>query len=292
MISDIDTLNIFHVLQKAEQELSKENISDAKLNAQLLLGFVLKLTRNQVFANYQRELTYEELREFDEFLERRLNHEPLQYILGETEFYGLHFELTGNELIPRQETEILVETAIEEIKKLNNPKVLEIGTGSGCIAVSIAKNCECQIDAIDINETALLTAEKNAAENTVTDKITFLRKDILTDYQNFNEYDLIVSNPPYIPFQEYNSLPSEIKDFEPASSLTDSKNASHNSDGLTFYKRIFELAKNSNPGKIIFLEIGDGKRKRIQELLTKYPFSDYSFFPDLMKIDRVLKISN
>ena len=207
----------------------------------------------------------------------------MQYILGRTDFYELTFSVNPSVLIPRQETEILVEKTIDTIASMNSiPKILEIGTGSGCISIAIAANSDCIIDAIDISNEALKTAMLNSESNSTTGKINFQEKNILTDLVNFNGYDIVVSNPPYIPLKDMADLQNEVKDFEPSSALTDC------SDGLTFYKKIIGLAKETANEIKIFLEIGDNYKNNVENLLKENSISNFSFYKDLIGIDRVL----
>jgi release factor glutamine methyltransferase len=189
-------------------------------------------------------------------------------------------------LIPRQETEVLVDKCLELIRSsgMVNPRILEIGTGSGCISISIAKNTDCTIDAIDVDDESLSTAHRNSESHNVQEKINFSVKNFFTDIHNFDGYDFVLSNPPYIPLDEYNSLPDEIQKFEPEHALTD------NSDGLVFYRKIIEVLKNTKNAVKVLLEIGDGKEQIVKELLNKNGIKKFSFFKDLININRVLFI--
>lgn len=283
---------ILELLKVTEEHFSKNNIESPRLNAELLLSAVLNTKRFNLYMDFDKPLTESELAEFRAMVKRRLTGEPLQYITGETEFYGLKFFVNPSVLIPRPETELLVDKTLEIIHthKLENPKILEIGTGSGCIPIAMASKMLCSITAIDVSKQAIETAEINSRSNNTAEKIRFENKDVLNDEVNFGEYDIIVSNPPYIAAGEMTTLQREVKDFEPHTALTD------NNDGLTFYKRIFELAlnakKDSAQGKEIFilLEIGDGKKESVEQLLKEYSITNYEFFKDLLNIYRVLYI--
>jgi release factor glutamine methyltransferase len=282
------TWNILDLLKVTEVLLKEKNIDNARLNAELLLADTLNTERINLYLDFEKPLSETELTELRDKVRRRLNHEPVQYIIGHSEFYGLKFKVNSDVLIPRQETELLVEKCIELIKSYGPAilKILEIGTGSGCISISIAKNIECIIDAIDINETSINTAEENSEANGTRDRITFTAKNFLNDINNFDGYNIIICNPPYIPIDEYNSLSEEIRNFEPKHALTDDK------DGLSFYKKIIDIMKETkNPVKVL-LEIGDGKKQIVKELLDKNSITKYSFFKDLINIDRVLYIEH
>ncbi len=217
--------------------LNDRSFDDARLNIELLLGHVLKLQRIHLYTNFDTPLSDEELARFKALLKRRLDHEPLQYILGETEFMGLKFRVDNRVLIPRPDTEVLVEQAIKELQggfsENTGIRVLEIGTGSGCIAISLAKRVTaCHVTAIDSSNDAIDVAGHNATLNGVDDRITFE----CAEYPEYTAIDgtfhCIVSNPPYISVSEYSQLSREVKDFEPAVALADG------GDGLKYYRLI------------------------------------------------------
>lgn len=274
---------ILDILKLSENLLREKNIEKPRLNAELLLCDTLQTERIRLYLDFEKPLTESELNDFRSKIKRRINHEPLQYITGKTEFYELKFTVNPAVLIPRQETEILVEKTLEVINSCNpNPKILEIGTGSGCISIALAANCDCSIDAIDTSSDAIVTAKLNSANNNTTGRINFQTKNILTDFKNFDNYEIVVSNPPYIPLKDMSGLQNEVKDYEPASALTD------NSDGLTFYRKIIELAKNTSSEVKVLLEIGDNYKINVDNLLKENSINDFSFYKDLIGIDRVL----
>lgn len=273
---------ILEIIQSSEEALKNKNIKNPRLNAEILLSDSLKVKRIDLYLNYDKPLNKEEIDLYKEKLKRRMNHEPLQYIRGFTEFYGLKFNVKNSVLIPRQETELLVEKSIELLKQFNNPRLIEIGTGSGCIAASIGKNSICNIDAIDIDEKALSLAAENAAMNDVKN-INFINKDIRS-FKDFNDYDIVISNPPYISGTEFELLDEEVKNYEPHHSLTD------DGDGLTYYKIIFDLAFSTDKELHLILEIGDGKKDIIEKLVLDKKIKEYTFYKDLLNIDRVLHI--
>jgi release factor glutamine methyltransferase len=284
MTQAVKTWGILDIIKASEQALKEKGIANPRLNAELLLADTLKTGRINLYLGFEKPLKDTDITAYREKIKRRLKHEPLQYILGYSDFFGMRFMVNPSVLVPRQETELLVEKSIEVISKLNNPKILEIGTGSGCIAISIAKHSNCRIDSTDINENALSIAKENAAANSVTGKISFSCKNILTDFNSFQEYDIIVSNPPYIAADEIITLGDEVKEYEPLEALTDK------ADGLNFYRKIFDLAGRTSKPLNILLEIGDGKKEKIEKLLNEYEFKDYIFHKDLINICRVLHI--
>jgi len=275
---------ILDILKVSEGLLKGKNIDKPRLNAELLLCDTLNTMRINLYLDFEKPLTEQEIAGYRTKIKRRINGEPLQYILGKAEFYGLKFIVNPSVLIPRQETELLVEKTLEFIHSDESVShnILEIGTGSGCISIAIAANSECRIDAIDINSSALKTAQANSERNKTSSKINFQLKNILSDFESFNGYDIIVSNPPYIPLKEMASLQIEVKDYEPSSALTDG------SDGLTFYRKIIELAKKTGNGIKVLLEIGDTSKSRVEVLLRENSINNYFFYKDLICIHRVL----
>jgi release factor glutamine methyltransferase len=260
-----------------------KDINNPRLSAELLLADTLSIPRINLYLDFEKPLNEKELNSFREKVRRRLNHEPIQYILGYTEFYGLKFKVDQHVLIPRPETELLVDKVIELVTSsgITNPKLLEIGTGSGCISIAVAKKVDCMIDALDINEGTLEIAKFNANINKVYEKIN-LFKNNFADLANLDDYFLVYSNPPYIPINEYKSLPEEIKNFEPRHALTDE------GDGLKYYRNILNISLNSKNRVKILLEIGDGKKSLIENLFLNTKIRNYEFFKDLMGIERVV----
>jgi release factor glutamine methyltransferase len=286
MKETLKTWKVLELIKAAEKLFEEKGIGGPRLNAELLLCSTLNTGRINLYLDFEKPLNELELSDFRKKIKRRISREPLQYITGETEFYGLKFDVNPSVLIPRAETELLVETAMEIInqQKLDSPKILEIGTGSGCVSVSIAANVECKIDAIDTNEDALKTAVLNSKSNNATERISFIKKNILTDLTNFDGYDLIISNPPYIAGDEIQSLSDEIKNFEPAEALTDK------ADGLVFYRKFIEISKNTRGKVRMLLEIGDNKKEKVENLLIESKIQNYKFFKDLLNIFRVVYI--
>ncbi len=288
MNETLKTWSILGILKVTENAFAEKGINNPRLNAELLLSDTTGYNRMNLYLNFEKPLTDNELSDYRNKVKRRLKFEPLQYILGKTEFYGLSFNVTPDVLIPRQETEILVDHVLEHIKSGNiaKPRILEVGTGSGCISAAIAANTECIIDAVDISAEALKVAEENIILNNLADKINIIQKDILNSIDSFKGYDIVVSNPPYIAAQDIAGLDEEVKQYEPYIALTD------NNDGLTFYKRIFELTGNKENNPVIFLEIGDGKKDAIVKLLTDFKIENYSIHNDLINMPRVLIIES
>ena len=214
--------------------LKSKNIDEAKISIDLLLCDVLNVERIELYLKFDLPLNVYELNQVKDYIKRLVNNEPLQYILGKTKFYELEFKVDKSVLIPRPETEELVDLIIKENKEKKEINILDIGTGSGCITISLAKNLpQSKVFAIDISEDAIKIAKHNARINKI-DNIEIHKLDILTKVPK-TKFDIIVSNPPYISTEEFEKLDKNVKEFEPEVALTDF------GDGLTFYRRYYEV---------------------------------------------------
>ncbi|RMD89401.1 MAG: peptide chain release factor N(5)-glutamine methyltransferase [Calditrichaeota bacterium] len=283
--------NITRLINWTSEYLQEKGFENAKLNAERMLAHVLSLDRLHLYLNDDRPLTAEELQRFKRLLQRRLRWEPLQYILGETEFMSLPFKVNPDVLIPRPETEILVEKVLEFCQSQFSNKleihILDIGTGSGCIAISLARYLSnAQITALDISPEALKIARANALLNQVDNRLDFVLFDFLnTDIPRnwFNKFHVIVSNPPYIARHEFDSLPKEVKDFEPPIALLDG------GDGLTFHRKISETAPRLLKAEgIVAVELAMGQAEKVKPLFAEKGFKKITIFTDLTGIERVL----
>jgi len=278
------------VLQEATVFMRSRQIENPRLNAERLLAHVLSLTRIDLYLQFDKPLTTEEREAYKMLLRRQAGHEPLQYILGETEFMSLPFRVTPDVLIPRPETEILVEKVIERVQTVPSPTFLDIGTGSGCIAVSLAHYLPgARITAVDRSESALKIASENAEANGVADRIQFMPLDIRNPEppEKWDGlFDAIVSNPPYVALSEWDRLTEEIRIHEPRIALCDE------GDGLAFYRLIAEkTASWLKPEGTICLETGDGQTVSVQNIFKRNGFRTESIHADLNGIDRVLIFS-
>ncbi len=224
---------------------------------------------------------------FCDAIERRLAGEPIQYITGEAEFYGLSFHVNRDVLIPRPETELLVEKAIELVGKLrrsnatSSPRIVDVGAGSGAIAVALAHKLPfAEITASEISAAALVVARANAARHGAASRIRFLEGDLLAPVAG-EQFDLIVSNPPYVPEADRATLDVEVRNFEPAQALF------AGNDGLAIYRRLLpESFKALAAGGVLLLEIGFGQQQAVQSLLEKDGFTGIESFADLQGIPR------
>lgn len=271
---------ILDIIKWTTDFFKEKQIEKARLNAEYIISHVLVCTRFDLYVRFEEIVSEEDRKKIRELIIRRGKHEPLQYVLGETEFYGYKFFVDSAVLIPRPETEYLVEKIIKENPELSS--VIDIGTGSGVIAISLKKELPNSIiTATDISVKALEIAKINAVENKA--EIKFILSNL---YENVNNrFDVIVSNPPYIPIEEYRELSSEVKDFEPESALLTTE------EGLLYYKRLLKDAKKHlNPNGTIYFEIGHDQSDRIKKIAEKMGFSDIETVKDLNGFDRIMRI--
>jgi release factor glutamine methyltransferase len=239
----------------------------AKREAELLLAHVLGCTRVDLFVRFEELPSEAQRTRFRELIQRRIAGWPVAYLVGTREFYLLPFDVDPRVLIPRPDTETLVGEALKRLKPLTAPTVLELGTGSGCIAVSIAhQKKDAHITATDISPDALTVAQGNAARHGVADRITFLQGDLFDPLPPGSTFDLIVSNPPYIAQGEFAGLPPDVRDHEPRSALDGGP------DGLAFYRRIANSATSFlKSGGSLLLEIGYTQDAAVRGLLGERP---------------------
>jgi len=219
---------------------------------------------------------------FGAWIRRRFDGEPMQYICGETEFYRMPFHVNRDVLIPRPETELLVEKAVQLAPVFRRPRMVDVGTGSGAIAIALAHEWpDAVVTAIDISAAALEVAGRNAARTGFADRIRFLEGDLLEPVAG-ERFDIVISNPPYVPERDRDSLSVEVRDYEPAQALFAGV------DGLEVYRRLFPAAFAAlAPGGFVALEIGFGQRTAVGELLAQARFEDIEFVKDLQGIARV-----
>lgn len=272
----------------AVEELSTIDISEPWREAELLLIHVLGISRKDLLVNLDRLLSHEEVEIFKNYILRRKDREPLQYIVEKVEFRGLLFKVNRNVLIPRPETELLVEELLKSIKEKPG-KVIDLCTGSGCIAISIAKEITgCHIYAVDISEGAIDVAKENAEIHGVKGRIEFFVGDLFGPLDTLGldgGIDLIVTNPPYISGRDMESLSPEIKKYEPMIAIYGGR------DGLNFYRRIIQDAyRYLIPGGLLMMEIGYGQAANIKYLFEKHGgYEDITIIHDLAGIERIMK---
>jgi release factor glutamine methyltransferase len=281
---------LLEILNYSTNLLKEKRISDARLNAELLMADVLNCKRLDLYLEFDKPLQKDETEKFKSHLKRRLNNEPLQYIIGKTNFYGYDILVDKSVLIPRSDTEILVENVLKSItdSEIHEVNILEVGTGSGCIAVAVCKeleklNIKYTYKGIDISENAIELCMKNLVMNNVKNieiiKNDIIVNDICTVFRDI-KFDYVVSNPPYIPLNEYNELDLEVREYEPKLSLTD------NTDGLTFYKIFIKMFKSGTSD--YFLEIAYNSKSFIESLLRNENIEKYRFIKDYNNHYRIL----
>lgn len=278
------SVTISQALIEAEKWLSQRAKEAARLNAEVLLAHVLGVNRTYLIANFNESLSDANVSKYRSLLAQHHRGWPLQYITGHQEFWGLDFMVTPDVLIPRPETEILVEQTLSLIRD-TNATIVDVGTGSGCVAVALAVELNrVKIFASDISEKAIAIARENAKRHHVSDRIQFLVGDLLEPLASWRgDIDVIVCNPPYVSKDEFSTLPQEIRDFEPRPALTDE------ADGLVFYRRLsrdaFDYLKN---GGYVILEMAYGRCDDVLGLFSKRFWKIVRIVNDLQNIPRCL----
>jgi len=276
-------------LQSATQTLLKSRIDDAFVETELLLGHVLRMTRTQLYTEPERVLTSAETRHLWRLVQRRLDHEPTAYILGHCEFYAIDFCIDCHTFIPRPETELLVEKAVELARRISHPEkqitVADVGTGCGAIAVSLALAFpQAKIYATDISTAALRVARMNCRRHGVNSQVELLHGNLLEPLPQ--PVDMIVANLPYIKDWEFRDLSPEIKNFEPTIALAGGE------DGLDKIQQMLEqMPGKLNYGACFLLEIGQGQSEMVTSLIKSYsPQASIELISDLGGIERVAKV--
>jgi release factor glutamine methyltransferase len=295
-------VRILDVINKTTPFFEKQGIESPRLTIELLLAHLLKKKRLDLYLEFERELDDPTLEKLREMVKRRAAGEPLQYITGETEFCGLKLRVDKRVLIPRPETELLVETVAERLKgkpsqagNLVPPSlpvtshqspitIIDVGTGSGCIAVALAtKLPQSAIWATDVSEEALEVARANATLHKVGKNVRFFKSDLLEALPNSLRADAIVSNPPYVADGEVVKLPKEVRDFEPVRALAAGE------DGLKVIRRLVTNAKRFlSPSGFVALEIGAGQRAAVAELFGNEDYVVSEVVKDLQGHERVM----
>jgi len=269
-------------IRQGEARLSAGPHPDrARRDAEALLLHVIRRNRAGLLARWKEVLEESEARALKGLMQRRLAGEPIQYIVGEAEFYGLPFRVTSDVLIPRPETEHLVEEALRMAAHFPVPRIVEVGSGSGAIAVALAHHLpHAEVTSVDLSAPALAIAAENAQRNGVA-RIRYLQGDLLGPVAG-ERFEMVVSNPPYVPLIDRSALSVEVREFEPPLALF------AGDDGLSIYRRLVPAAHAVLvSGGFLLLEIGYGQQQAIEELLAVSGFSGIRFIPDLQSIPRV-----
>jgi release factor glutamine methyltransferase len=277
-------LRFLDLLKLAEKQLREAGVEPAYREAEWLLSAVLNTDRTNLYLMRDRQLQAGEQSQFDEFLGRRVSREPLQYILGACEFYGFEFEVSPAVLIPRPETELLVENVAELASSFPAPRMIDLGTGSGCIAVSLAKLlANARIVATDISAPALEIAASNAQRHRVAERIEFRLADMTQKsvFSPTEKFDVVVSNPPYILEEERQALQPEIRDWEPTEALF------VDGDGLKFYRYIIDFCRDHlNAGGSVACEMASQRSTAIERLFRAAGFCNVQIIQDLSGFER------
>lgn len=266
-------------------ELAKNNSID-DIDAKVLLKFYTNFNNLDILINSDSDLTESEFSAFKNAIEERKTNKPVAYITGEKEFYGLNFKVNEHTLIPRPDTELLVDHVLKYIKEnnLKQPKILDLGTGSGAIIISILANCDASGTAVDLNPKALEKAQENATLNNVANRLEFVESSWFSNVKK-QEFDIIVANPPYITSKMMHQLEKDVKDFEPNLALE---------GGTLGYEPYIEIVQNSpaflKSGGRIFLEIGFDQGKSVIDLFNLNIWHNKKCFKDYGNNDRLIVV--
>lgn len=275
-------MNIKDAIAQATEKLAQEPIGPPRMAAETLMMFALGCDRARLFAHPEQELSSQEESRFENAVAQRAAGKPLQYITGKQEFWGLEFVVSPAVLIPRPETEHLVEAALEKIRKsqIAKPRIIDVGTGSGCVAVALASELPgAQIEAIDISHNALALAKENSKRLKLSDRVRFFESDLLASARG--GFDLIVSNPPYVGRSESDKVQREVREHEPEVAVFGGE------QGLDIYRRLIPQAwEKLKPGGWLLMEIGFSIEAEVKALLSGW--NEVSSVPDLQGIPRVV----
>ena len=285
IIFDNNQLTIIDLIKHGQNFLLKNGFSNSNHEIERLLCDLLNYNRSDLYIRSNEKVSNNQINQLSDWINQRINQKPLQYITGYTEFYGNKISVSPNVLIPRPETERVVDVALDCIKEFRKPKILDVGTGSGCISIAIAKERrDADILSIDISEEALNKAIYNAKLNNVN-SITFSKTDFLNEFPK-EQFDLIISNPPYISKNEMKTIMTDVKNFEPDIALTD------NDDGLEFYRRFCDISNQlMNRKSFMILEVGLGQHPlKAHNIFSLAGFNKLELIPDYNNDLRVLKI--
>jgi release factor glutamine methyltransferase len=276
-------------LREASERLRSAAVPNDLLDAQVLLAEAIGKDRTYLIINFNQQISEDVLSKFQTMVSRRSAGEPLQYITGHQEFFGLDFEVTPDVLIPRPETELIVEETIRLVQQNSGarptpPVIIDVGAGSGCIAVTLARELgAARVIASDISTAALRVARRNAARHALEDRVGFVASDLLDAFAEEAFADFILSNPPYVSDAEMPTLQREVRNWEPRLALTDS------SDGLSIYRRLLKDASSRlKPGGHLICEMGYTQSERISALADRGVWGESRLLDDLQGIPRTI----
>jgi release factor glutamine methyltransferase len=285
-------VTVLEVIQRSTEFLARKGVESARLQVELILAHVLEMPRMKLYLNFERPLSSAEIDQARAMIKRRGEREPLQHILGSTSFCGLEIKVNRHVLIPRPETELLAERAWSFALELANagssPRMLDFGTGSGCLAIAVAVHCPAaRVHAVDVSAEALAIARENAEKHQVLDRICFHHGSGFAALPDGLAFELIVTNPPYIPTAEIETLQPEVRDFDPRLALDGGE------DGLDFYR----LLAREAPGRLsaggkLFAEFGDGEAEPLRALFESHDWTIEAIEKDLTSRPRLLIARN
>jgi release factor glutamine methyltransferase len=280
------TWTVLSLIEWSRGYLAERGFEEARLHAELMLAHVLRVSRLQLYLQFDRPLVPEELASYRAIFKRRLSHEPLQYILGETVFMGITVSVGPGVLIPRPETELLVEVALQRLRETVKPqwRVLDVGIGSGSIALAIAHHASnVHVTGVDISEAAVAQCKGNVTRLGIN-RVEVFHADVFGPGFVHDGFDLVVANPPYISRDEFETLMPEVRLFEPRQALTDEQ------DGYGFLRRFAPRAMELLlPGGLLLCEIGHGQESRAREIVESAGFCSVTVHPDYAGIPRVIE---
>ena len=279
------TWRVIDLIHWAESYLKEKEFDNPRAEIEWLLCALLDCNRLNVYLRFEEPLSQSQLSILRSWVKRRLKNEPLQYITGSCDFYGRQFLINSQVLIPRPETERLIDIAIEKMKGIDSPTILDVGTGSGCIATTLGLEIPAsKVLGLDVSLDALEVANENKAK-LCSENVLFIEMDILNTFPE-KLFDLLVSNPPYIPKNEMENLMKDVKDFEPVIALEDENN------GFTFYKRFAEIGRTLvKPGAWFVLEVGMGDHpSMVQSIFSNSGYLNVELIKDYNGDNRVLVV--
>jgi len=273
-----------NAIRDAVRRLGQAGVKSPQVDVEWLIADLLSCNRSEIPLHAQTDLTAEDLDRFSRRVEQRTRREPLQHILGTANFFGYDFQVSAEVLIPRPETEVLVELALEFLVHLPNPSVFDLGTGSGCIALSLAKRCsKASIIGSDVSREALALARANAISLGILDQVEFRHADGLAALAKGKQVDLILSNPPYIPTAKIDTLEPEVRDHDPRLALDGG------ADGMQFYRLLADEGQSHlKSGAKLMAEFGDGQAATIVDLFDQAGWPSVTTVNDLSHQPRIL----
>ncbi len=277
-------MNVAEALQTGTDTLANAGVETPRVDAEWLMSYVLDCLRPELVLRHDEVLTEAQQSQWDVLITQRATRIPLQHLMGSAAFCGLLLEVNKNVLVPRPETELLAEGAWQFANVIERPLVLDVGTGSGCLAISIAVNCsQAEVHALDVSPEALVVARANAVRYQVQERVNLYKADGRTALSGETRFDLIVSNPPYIPSTEIPKLQPEVREHDPHLALDGG------ADGLDFYRALAIHARaRLQPSGRLMLEIGDGQAESVSALLLAAGWRVLEVFPDLNNVQRIV----